>query len=86
MANFKDKKSTLLEWLIAGNIIERCSEPGPAFGNFSGIENSPITGIEPVINRLFREGKLRYETFNEYGMRWERYLPVTTGTLPEKTQ
>lgn len=78
MNNFKDKKNALLAWMNAGNFIERCSEPGPSFGKFSGIDSCPISGVEPVINRLFREGKLKYKTFHTYGMRWEKYLPVTS--------
>jgi hypothetical protein len=59
-----------------GNVIEQCSEPGPSFGKFSGTEECPISGIIPVINRLFRDGKIRYKTFNSFGLRWERYYSV----------
>jgi len=74
--NFKIKKNILLAWLKQGNVIERCSEPGPAFGKFSGIEGCPISGLETVINRLFRDGELSYKTFLSLGMRWDRYFPV----------
>lgn len=83
MNRFTNKKSQLLDWIMAGNAIEQCSEPGPSFGKFSGTENCPIAGIEPVINRLLRDGKLQYETFLSFGMRWERYIPVISGKLPE---
>jgi len=80
--NLKTRKTQLLDWLMQGNCIERCSEPGPAFGKFSGVENCPVSGIEPVINRLFRDGKLKYETFHSFGMRWEKYIPVISENFP----
>jgi len=74
--NFKGKKALLLKWFQQGKTVEQCSEPGPSFGKFSGIEECPISGIIPVINRLFRDGEIRYITFNSFGMRWERYYSV----------
>ena len=80
MNNFAKRKAQFLDWFKKGNVIERCSEPGPVFGKFSGTEACPVSGIEPLIARLFRDGVLKYKTFYSYGIRWERYyLPETSG-------
>ena len=76
VSNFKERKAILLNWLQQGNIIERCSEPGPSFGEFFGIDQCPITGVESLTNRLIREGQLKYETFHAIGMRIDRYIIV----------
>lgn len=86
MSNFIERKKELLNWFNEGNKIDRCSEPGHAWGNFSGIENCPIKrNLESILHRLIRDGKIRYQTFIVFGIRWERfYSPETSGELTNK--
>lgn len=80
--SFKEKKIVLFTWINAGNVLERCSQPGPSFGKFSGVENCPITAVEPVLNRLLRDGQLDFETFYDFGIRWERFVPKISENIP----
>lgn len=73
MATFKERKYQLIEWLKQGNIIEMCSQPGHAFGSLNKTDNCPLRGIQPLINSLLSQGVICYETFYEYGIRWERF-------------
>lgn len=78
MYSVKIKKQILVEWLQKGNTVERCSEPGPAFGNFITSEKCPFSSnsLEKTSNRLLRDGVISYKTFHHLGMRWERYFLV----------
>lgn len=79
MYNLTKEQKNVLLWMKEGNTFDICSEYCSDLGKI--LPTYPIAPniINRTVYKLRREGLIKYQTIQKYGIRWDRFSLTLKG-------
>ncbi|MGF1786990.1 hypothetical protein L4D00_14440 [Photobacterium swingsii] len=86
MCKLTKEQSMIVDWLKEGHTFDVCSEYCPNAGVI--VLSYPLTTriTKKAIHKLIREGFIKYQSVQKYGVRWDRFSIALKGRVSKCTQ